>query len=134
MTWSIIARDTATGCYGIAVATKFFAVGSRVPHVASRIGAVATQALVNPFYGPKGLALLRGGARAADVVKTLVTEDAGRDHQPEPLQELERLERVSRERFVPFRKFLPSRSNPFGETDREVIEAGLAALAAETRQ
>ena len=56
------------------------------------------------------------------------------DDHPEPLQELERLERVSRERFVPFRKFLPSRSNPFGETDREVIEAGLAALAAETRQ
>src|SRR2546421_9144400 len=81
MTWSIIARDTATGCYGIAVATKFFAVGSRVPHIASGIGAVATQALVNPFYGPKGLALLRGGARAADVVKTLVTEDAGRDHR-----------------------------------------------------
>ncbi|MES5482498.1 DUF1028 domain-containing protein, partial [Bradyrhizobium sp. INPA03-11B] len=51
MTWSIIARDSATGQLGIAVATRFFAVGALVPHIASGIGAVATQALVNPYYG-----------------------------------------------------------------------------------
>ncbi|HXW26284.1 MAG TPA: DUF1028 domain-containing protein, partial [Xanthobacteraceae bacterium] len=72
MTFSIIARDPATGAFGIAVATKFFAVGARVPHIASGYGAVATQALLNPFYGVEGLKLLRGGMAAADVVRTLV--------------------------------------------------------------
>ena len=51
MTWSIIARNSATGQFGIAVATKFFAVGARVPHIAARLGGIATQALVNPYYG-----------------------------------------------------------------------------------
>ena len=59
MTWSIIARDSLTGQFGIAVATKFFAVGARVPHIAAGIGGVATQALVNPYYGIDGLTLLR---------------------------------------------------------------------------
>ena len=70
MTFSIIARDPATGSFGIAVATKFFAVGARVPHVASGSGAVATQALVNPFYGVEGLNLLRAGKAAPDVVRS----------------------------------------------------------------
>ena len=48
MTWSIIARDSATGQLGIAVATRFFAVGALVPHIAPRIGATAAPALVNP--------------------------------------------------------------------------------------
>ena len=50
MTWSLIARDPATQAFGIAVATKNFAVGCRVPFIQSGIGAIATQALVNPFY------------------------------------------------------------------------------------
>ena len=49
MTWSIIARDRDTGEFGIAVATRFFAAGARVPFIASRLGAIATQALVNLF-------------------------------------------------------------------------------------
>jgi uncharacterized Ntn-hydrolase superfamily protein len=238
MTFSIIARDPATGSFGIAVATKFFAVGARVPHVASGYGAVATQALVNPFYGVEGLRLLREGRAAADVVRTLVSADAGRDHRqvhvmdaagrraahtgaqcvdwcghvdaegcsvagnmlagprvvaetaaayagnaalpfarrliaalkageaaggdkrgkqsaalrihgaeewsdldlrvddhPDPLAELERLERVSREHWTHFRKFLPSRRDPVGTVDRAVINAGIAAaLAAESGQ
>jgi uncharacterized Ntn-hydrolase superfamily protein len=238
MTFSIIARDPATGGFGIAVATKFFAVGARVPHVASGYGAVATQALVNPFYGVEGLRLLREGRAAADVVRTLVSADAGRDHRqvhvtdaagrraahtgaqcvdwcghvdaegcsvagnmlagprvvaetaaayaanaalpfarrliaalkageaaggdkrgkqsaalrihgeeewsdldlrvddhPDPLAELERLERVSREHWTHFRKFLPSRRDPVGTVDRAVINAGIAAaLAAESGQ
>jgi uncharacterized Ntn-hydrolase superfamily protein len=81
MTFSIIARDPATGHFGIAVATKFFAVGARVPHIASGYGAVATQALVNPFYGVDGLKLLRQGMAAADVVRALVSADAGRDQR-----------------------------------------------------
>ena len=81
MTWSIIARDKATGSFGIAVATRFFAVGARVPFIAAGAGAVATQALVNPFYGTDGLALLRVGTSAANVVAKLTAADAGRDYR-----------------------------------------------------
>jgi uncharacterized Ntn-hydrolase superfamily protein len=81
MTWSIIARDKTTGAFGIAVATKFFAVGARVPFIAAGVGAIATQALINPFYGSKGLQLLRSGMTADAVVKALVADDPGRDHR-----------------------------------------------------
>src|SRR5947209_12304118 len=81
MTWSLIARDSATGALGIAVATKNFAVGCRVPHIASGIGAVATQALSNPFYGVNGIKLLRDRKSAADIIKTLTAADAGREHR-----------------------------------------------------
>jgi uncharacterized Ntn-hydrolase superfamily protein len=235
MTWSIIARDNATGRIGIAVATKFFAVGALVPHVAPGQGGIATQALVNPYYGIDGLKLLRAGKGPQEVLDTLLAADDGResrqlhimdavgriaahtgrdcvdwcgqlqgdgfslagnmlagarvldetanafaanaglpfacrllaamrageaaggdkrgkqsaallihdteewpaldlrvDDHPDPLAELERLERVSRERWVHFRKFLPSRGNPAGITDRTIIDAGVqAALAAE---
>ena len=237
MTWSLIARDPATGAFGIAVATKNFAVGCRVPHIAAGIGAVATQALSNPFYGVNGIRLLREGKSAPDVVKALVAADHGRDHRQlhvmdaagriaahtgaacidwcgsmagegfsvagnmlagpaviqetaktyaansmlpfarrliaalkageaaggdkrgkqsaalliygeeewpdldlrvddhaDPLAELERLEAVSRERWVHFAKFLPSKRNPVGIIDRAQLEAGIAAaLAAEPK-
>jgi uncharacterized Ntn-hydrolase superfamily protein len=81
MTWSLIARDPATGAFGIAVATKNFAVGCRVPHIASGIGAVATQALSNPFYGVNGIKLLREGQSAAEVVQALTAADDGREHR-----------------------------------------------------
>ncbi|QQS14262.1 MAG: DUF1028 domain-containing protein [Rhodospirillales bacterium] len=81
MTWSIIARDPATGCLGIAVATRFFAVGGRVPFIRSGVGAVATQALVNPLYGPRGLRLLEDGIAADEVVRLLAAADAGREHR-----------------------------------------------------
>ena len=64
MTWSIIALDQETGQFGIAVATRFFAAGALVPHVKSRVGAIATQALVNLFYGTEGLQLLEQGRTA----------------------------------------------------------------------
>ena len=230
MTWSIIAKDNATGEIGIAVATKFFAVGARVPHIAPAIGGIATQALVNPYYGIDGVRLLREGRAPRDIVETLVASDAGHgsrqlhimdakgqiasytgkdcvdwcghlegegfsiagnmlagprvlddtakvylantgmpfaqrliaamragelaggdkrgkqsgalliygeeewsdldlrvDDHADPLAELERLEAVSRERWVHFRKYLPSRKNPAGITDRTVIDAGIAA-------
>src|SRR5438309_7505986 len=79
MTWSIIARDSATGQFGIAVATRFFAVGALVPHIAAGIGAIATQALVNPYYGIDGVRLLREGKSPHDIVKTLIAADAGRE-------------------------------------------------------
>jgi uncharacterized Ntn-hydrolase superfamily protein len=235
MTWSIIARDRDTGQFGIAVATRFFAVGALVPHVKSRIGAIATQALVNPFYGTEGLRLLEQGKSARDVVRAITAADAGRDHRQvhvldaqgriashtgkacvgwcghlagdnvsvagnmllgaaviedtavayarnsaiplprrliaalrageaaggdkrekqsaalvirgeeewpdldlrvddhaDPLAELERLETVSRELFVHFRRFLPNRRDRVGVTDRALIESEIAkALAGE---
>jgi uncharacterized Ntn-hydrolase superfamily protein len=236
MTWSIIACDKATGQIGIAVATRFFAVGARVPHIAARLGGLATQALVNPYYGIDGIKLLRGGKRPREIVDILLATDSGRetrqlhimdaegriaahtgkdcvdwcghlagdgfsiagnmlagaavldetakafvaninlpfarrllaamrageaaggdkrgkqsaallihdeeewsaldlrvDDHADPLSELERLERVSRERWVHFRKFLPTRKNPAGITDRATIDAGIeTARAAET--
>jgi uncharacterized Ntn-hydrolase superfamily protein len=236
MTWSIIARDNATGQFGIAVATRFFAVGARVPHIAARIGGIATQALVNPYYGIDGLKLLREGHAPRTVIETLIAADAGYqsrqlhvmdatgriaahtgkdcvdwcghiegngfsiagnmltgarvlddtaeayiaseslpfarrlisamqageaaggdkrgrqsaalliygeeewsdidlrvDDHGDPLAELARLEAVSRERWVHFRKFLPSRKNPAGITDRAIIEAGIETAIASER-
>jgi|SRR6185437_11321084 uncharacterized Ntn-hydrolase superfamily protein len=230
MTWSIIAKDSMTGEIGIAVATKFFAVGAVVPHIAAGLGGIATQALVNPYYGIDGLKLLGAGKSPQDVLDDLIAADSGRetrqlhimdatgriaahtgrecigwcghmhgddfsiagnmlagarvlddtatayvrnerlpfaqrllaamragetaggdkrgkqsaallihgreewpalslrvDDHPDPLAELERLERVSRERWVHFRKFLPSRDNPAGITDRAIIDAGVQA-------
>ncbi len=229
MTWSIIAKDRETGQLAVAVATKFFAVGARVPFIAAGVGAIATQALINPFYGVNGLTHLRNGLSPSETVAMLIAEDTGRNHRqlhimnaagrvavhtgaacvgwcghvegegfsvagnmltgpdvveatavfyaknerlpfprrliaamrageaaggdkrgrqsaallihgdeqwsdldlrvddhPDPLDELERLERVSRERWVHFRPFLPNRSDPAGVTDRRVIEAGIA--------
>ena len=230
MTWSIIARDHATGQFGISVATKFFAVGARVPHIAANVGGIATQALVNPYYGIDGVKLLREGRSPREVVDTLLAADSGResrqlhimdaggriashtgrecvdwcghiegrgfsiagnmlagagvlddtaksyatnenlpfaqrliaamrageaaggdkrgrqsaallihgdeewsaldlrvDDHTDPLTELERLEAVSRERWVHFRPFLPTRKNPAGITDRATIDAGVEA-------
>jgi uncharacterized Ntn-hydrolase superfamily protein len=230
MTWSIIARDHLTGQFGIAVATRFFAVGARVPHIAAGIGGIATQALVNPYYGIDGLKLLREGRSPRDIVETLIAADAGHesrqlhildaggrvaaytgrdcvdwcghvegngfsiagnmlagasvlddtaqayiggerlpfaqrliaamrageaaggdkrgkqsaalliygdeewsaldlrvDDHTDPLAELERLEQISRERWVHFRKYLPTRKNPAGITDRATIDAGIEA-------
>ena len=229
MTWSIIARDKNTGQFGIAVATRFFAVGALAPHLKSRVGAIATQALVNVFYGTEGLRLLERGAGAREVIAAVIAADAGRDHRQvhvidarggiavhtgkscvdwcghlsgdglsvagnmlagadvikdtaaayaknpalsfprrliaamrageaaggdkrgkqsaaliicgeeewpdldlrvddhaDPLAELERLERISRERFVHFMRMLPTRNDPVGVTDRGVIESKLA--------
>ena len=233
MTWSIIARDEATGHFGIAVATRFFAVGARVPHIAAGVGAVATQALVNPYYGIDGLTLLRDGKSPRDVIDALKAADSGHasrqlhimdaaghiaaytgadcvdwcghvegrgfsiagnmlagasvlhdtaatyvaneklpfaqrliaamyageaaggdkrgkqscalliygeeewpdldlrvDDHTDPLRELERLEQISRERWVHFRQFLPTRANPAGITDRTIIDATIEAAIA----
>ena len=232
MTWSIIARDSATGQIGIAVATRFFAAGARVPYIAAGFGGVATQALVNPYYGIDGVKLLREGRSPRAVIDTLIAADDGResrqlhvmdtkgriaaftgcecvdwcghvegsdfsiagnmlagaavlddtaqayisngnlpfaqrlitamqageaaggdkrgkqsaallihgeeewsdldlrvDDHTDPLAELERLEHVSRECWVHFRPFLPTRRNPAGITDRTIIDAGIEAPA-----
>ena len=77
MTWSILARDPATGAFGAAVASRFFAVGAICTHADGGVGALSTQALVNPMYGPLGMDMLRAGASAQDVVDRLVNPDPG---------------------------------------------------------
>src|SRR3974390_1052356 len=77
MTWSIIAKDSASGQIGIAVATKFFAVGALVPHIVAGIGGIATQALVNPYYGIDGLRLLREGKNPQQIIDALIAADTG---------------------------------------------------------
>lgn len=79
MTWSIIAKDPATGQIGIAVATRFFAVGARVPFIVAGRGGIATQALVNPYYGIDGAALLRDGRQPREIVEILTAADPGRE-------------------------------------------------------
>ena len=81
MTWSILARDPATGELGVAVATRFFAVGAICPRAEGGVGAIATQALVNPLLAIDGMARLRGGEAPAEALAALLAADAGRDHR-----------------------------------------------------
>lgn len=78
MTWSIVARDPG-GALGVAVASRFFAVGVLCAHARTGAGALATQALVNPGFGPAGLDLLAQGVSPARVVESLAANDPGRD-------------------------------------------------------
>src|SRR5262249_40716658 len=81
MTWSIIARDQATGQFGIAVASRFFAVRPPVARVKALLAAIATRAMVNAVCGTEGLRLLEQGATAPEVVSAVTAADAGRDHR-----------------------------------------------------
>jgi uncharacterized Ntn-hydrolase superfamily protein len=80
-TYSIAACDLDAGHWGVATQSKFLGVGSVVPWAEPGAGAVATQAYANPRYGPQGLALLREGLSAEDVVERLTAADDGRDHR-----------------------------------------------------
>ncbi|MGH3002282.1 MAG: DUF1028 domain-containing protein [Gaiellaceae bacterium] len=80
-TYSIAACDLAAGQWGVATQSKFLAVGSVVPWAEPGVGAIATQAYANPRYGPDGLALLRDGASAEEVVQRLTEADEGRAHR-----------------------------------------------------
>src|SRR6188474_538045 len=77
-TYSIVACDLDAGHWGVAVQSKFLAVGSVVPWAEPHVGAIATQSYANPRYGPDGLALLRDGGSAAEVVEALTAADDGR--------------------------------------------------------
>jgi uncharacterized Ntn-hydrolase superfamily protein len=81
VTFSLVACDLEAGQWGIGVASKFLGVGSLVPWAEPGVGALATQAYANPRYGPDGLALLRAGASAEDVVARLTAADEGRDER-----------------------------------------------------
>ena len=80
-TYSIAACDLDAGHWGVAVQSKFLSVGSVVPWAEPHVGAIATQAYANPRYGPHGLALLREGLTADEVVQRLVDADDGRDER-----------------------------------------------------
>jgi len=78
---AIAACDLETGQWGVATQSKFLAVGSVVPWAEPHVGAIATQAYANPRYGPDGLALLREGLPAEEVVRRLTEADQGREHR-----------------------------------------------------
>lgn len=80
-TFSIVARDPDTGELGVAVQSKFLAVGAAVPWARAAVGAIATQAWANVTYGPEGLDLLEQGLTAPEVVERLTAADEGRDHR-----------------------------------------------------
>ena len=79
MTFSIVARSADGESWGIAVTSKFLAVGADIPAAAAGVGALATQAMVNTTYKTAGLAHLREGATAAETLQRLIDEDDGRD-------------------------------------------------------
>jgi uncharacterized Ntn-hydrolase superfamily protein len=80
VTWSIVARDSE-GAFGVAVASRFFAVGALCPYARSGVGAVATQALVNPLYAAPALDAMARGDDPASIVRSLAAGDAGGDQR-----------------------------------------------------
>ncbi|MBT8260395.1 MAG: DUF1028 domain-containing protein, partial [Bacteroidia bacterium] len=76
-TYSIVARDTVTGDIGVAVQSHWFSVGSVVSYGKAGVGVVATQSLVNPSYGPKGLALMEQGLSPQQALDALIANDTG---------------------------------------------------------
>ncbi len=77
-TYSVVARDPASGDFGVAVQSHWFNVGRIVPWARAGIGAVATQSMVEVSYGPKGLALMEAGSSASHTLSTLLAADEGR--------------------------------------------------------
>jgi uncharacterized Ntn-hydrolase superfamily protein len=146
MTWSILARDD-DGTLNVAMASCFFAVGALCVPARRGVGALATQALMDPVYNAAGLALLERGEPAAAIVAALTASDDGRDQvltaadlrlddHAEPFVELRRLYAVSLQWFRPFLA-VPGRRYPSGVTDRAEgegrIEASHAARVAPTQ-
>src|SRR5215207_8761373 len=80
-TFSIVAFDPETDALGVAVQSKFLAVGSVVPWARAGVGAVATQAMANYNYGPRGLDLMARGTDAAETVEALISADTERGHR-----------------------------------------------------
>lgn len=80
-TFSIAAADPEAGEVGVAVASRFFAVGTVVPHARAGVGAVATQASANTTFGPRGLDLLAAGLDPSEAIKVLLRADPGREQR-----------------------------------------------------
>src|SRR3546814_20613822 len=82
MTYSLVAGESRSGHLGVAVASRFFAVGALVPHLRAGVGAIATQAFCSPLYGTDGLALLAAGASVEEALRSVTARDAGRQARP----------------------------------------------------
>jgi uncharacterized Ntn-hydrolase superfamily protein len=80
-TFSIVACDLEAREWGVAVQSKFLAVGPVVPWAEAKVGAIATQAYANTSYGPRGLELLRSGLSAQEALERLISEDDEREHR-----------------------------------------------------
>jgi len=80
MTWSLLAREP-NGTFGVAIASKFFAVGALCVHTQRGVGAVSTQALMNPLLGPLGLKFMQSGLTSQQVMHELLQTDAGREQR-----------------------------------------------------
>ncbi len=76
-TYSIVARDSVTGDMGVAVQSHWFSVGTTVTYGKAGVGVVATQSLVNPMYGPEGLALMEQGQSPQEALDKLISNDSG---------------------------------------------------------
>ena len=88
-TFSIIGYDPTTISWGVAVASKWIAVGSAVPFARAHAGAIATQSYTNSTFGPKGLAMLAEGKSAQDTLDALLKEDDGREKRQVGIVDLE---------------------------------------------
>jgi len=80
MTWSLLARES-NGTLGVAIASRFFAVGSLCVHTQRGVGAVSTQALMNPLFGPLGIKLMQSGVATQQVMHDLLQTDAGSEQR-----------------------------------------------------
>jgi uncharacterized Ntn-hydrolase superfamily protein len=103
MTYSIIARDPTTGELGAAVQSRWFNVGATVVWAEPGVGVVATQAFAEPSYGPLGLARLREGEPAPDVLAALLDVDGGRE-----LRQVGIVDANGRSAHIPARDASPS--------------------------
>lgn len=81
MTFSIVARDLQAGEWGVAVQSKFVAIGALTPWARAGVGAIATQAWINTTYGTRGLELLTSGLSPTETIAQLTREDEGRAHR-----------------------------------------------------
>ncbi len=81
MTFSVVGRSAEGAALGVAVASKFLAVGAAVPAAEAGVGAIATQSYANLAYRPDGLAMLREGRGAQETLDTLVAADDGREQR-----------------------------------------------------
>lgn len=79
MTWSIVARDAATGGFGVAIASKVLAVGALCPAMEAGVGALSSQSYTNPLYRTDVLAALRAGASVQQAIEAVTSADGGRD-------------------------------------------------------
>src|SRR5262249_39073559 len=109
-TYSIVARDAATGELGVAVQSHAFSVGSGVSWAEAGVGAVATQSFIDPAYGPLGLELMRAGRSAPDALKGLIAADDGRD-----VRQVAMIDASGRVAAHTGAKCIPSAGNHVGE-------------------